>query len=67
MLYIVFDIDDEEDRPVRVLSEDLVDLDIVGLEGVTSCVPSHKFLLLTDLHNTGVTLRIIANMDSWKR
>ena len=63
----MFDIDDEEDRPVRVLPEDLVDLDIVSLEGVTSCVPSHKFLLLTDLHNTGVTLRIIANIDSWKR
>lgn len=46
----MFDIDDEEDGSICVFSEDLIDLNIVGFEGVSGGVPSHKFFFLADLH-----------------
>lgn len=48
--YIVLDINDEEDRSVGVFSENFVDLDIMCAEWVSSSVPAHKFLTLTDLN-----------------
>jgi hypothetical protein len=63
----VLDVDDEEDGAVRVLAEDLVDLDVVGPEGVARRVPPHELLLLADLHRVGRTLRIMSNIASWKR
>lgn len=47
--YVVFDIDDQEDGTVGILAEDLVDLHIMCLEGVTGGVPADKLLLLADL------------------
>lgn len=61
----MFDIDDQEDRAVSVLAEDLVDLYIMGFKGVTSGVPADKFFLLTDLNGGRDTLRIMSNMASW--
>lgn len=46
----MFDIDDEEDGSICVFSEDLIYLNIVGFEGVSGGVPSHKFFFLADLH-----------------
>jgi hypothetical protein len=66
-VYAVFDVDDEEDGSICVFPEDLIDLNIVGFEGVSSGVPSDKFFFLADLHRGSLTLRIMANMDSWKR
>ena len=62
----MFDVDDEEDGSICVFLEDLIDLNIVGFEGVSSGVPSDKFFFLADLHRGSLTLRIMANMDSWK-
>jgi hypothetical protein len=63
----VFDIDYEEDGPVGVLAEDFVYLYVVRFEAVAGGVPADKFLFLTDLGGDGGTLRIMSNMDSWKR
>jgi hypothetical protein len=63
----VLDVDEEEDGLVAVLAENLIDLDVVGLEGVSGGVPPDELLLLTDLGCDISTLRIISNMLSWKR
>jgi hypothetical protein len=63
----VLDVDDQEDGAVGVLPEDLVDLDVVGPEGVASGVPADELLALTDLNGRRGTFLIMSNMDSWKR
>lgn len=48
-LYIVFNIDHEENRSICVFPENFIDLDVMCSEWVSSGVPSYKFLALTDL------------------
>lgn len=45
----MLDINHQEDWFISVFSEDLVDLDIMGSEGVAGGVPTDEFFLLTDL------------------
>lgn len=66
-MYIMLDINHQEDRSVCILAEDLVDLNIVSLEGIARGVPAHKFLLVADLNEGRGTFRIMSNMASWKR
>lgn len=66
-MYIVFDINHKEDGTISVFSENLIDLNIVSSERVSCGVPSHKFLFLADLNEDNNTLRIMSNIDSWKR
>ena len=54
---------DQEDRSIGVFSKNFIDFNIMGFKAVSSGVPSHKFLLLTDLHLTLYTFLIISNID----
>ena len=63
----MLDIDHQEDGLVAVLPEDLVDLDVVGLEGVTRGVPTDELLLLADLGGERCTFFIMSSICSWKR
>ena len=62
--YTVLDIDHQKDGLVVVLSEDLVNLNIMGLEGVAGRVPANKLFLLADLHHHIRTFFIMSNIDS---
>lgn len=61
----MFDIDDQKDGAIGILAENLVNLHIMSLEGVTSGVPADELLLLADLGGDRGTLRIMSNMASW--
>jgi len=60
----MLDIDNQENRSISILAEDLVNLNVMSLEGIPSGIPSNKFLALTDLNDSMGTLRIISNIAS---
>lgn len=64
-MYVVLDVDHQEDGAVGVLAEHLIDLNVMRFEGISSGIPPYEFLALTDLRGRGTTLRIMANIDSW--
>lgn len=47
----MFDIDNQKDGVWIVLSEYLVDLNIMSLKRFSCCVPTDEFFLLTDLNS----------------
>ena len=60
----MLNINHQKDRSIVVFPEDLIDLNIMRLEGIPSCIPTNELLLLTDLHQFRCTFFIISNIDS---
>lgn len=65
--YTVFDIYDEEERPISVFPENFIDLNIMCLKRLSGGVPPDELFFLTDLSRNDVTFLIMSNIDSWYR